>query len=362
MDVPTRAGAGVSGGRMLRRTFTTALKRCWAVPAAAVSLSLGGAPATPVDAQASGQTHVLIVTGIPGEPRFATAFHDQSRALAGALVDRHGIPRERITILAADPSRDPSWISARATKPEISKAIARIRLAAAPDDRLLLVLIGHGSGSGDNARINISGPDLSASELARELASFAPRTIAVVNTASASGDFTKVLAGDNRIIITATASAQERNETIFGEHFVSAFTGDGADADKDGRLSLLEAYRYAQREVQRVYERDNRLLTEHARLEDDGDGRGTALPDDDSGDGALARRFVLGGGAIAARAASDTVLAGLLRQRAALEQRVEALRARKDTMDAITYERELETLLVRLAEVDQAARAREGTP
>ena len=347
---------------MLRRTVMPAAKRCLAVTAAAVSLFLGGAPATPVNAQALGQTHVLIVTGIPGEPRFATAFHEQSLALASALVERHAISRDRITILGADPSRDPSWISARATKPEISKALARIRLAAAPDDRLLLVLVGHGSGSGANTRINISGPDLSASELARELASFETRTVAVVNTASASGDFAKVLAGENRIIITATASAQERNETIFGEHFVAAFTGDGADADKDSRLSLLEAYRYAQREVQRVYERDNRLLTEHARLEDDGDGRGTASPDDESGDGALARRFVLGGGAIAARAESDTVLAGLLRQRAVLEQRVEALRARKDSMDATSYERELETLLVRLAEVDQAARARGGTP
>ncbi|HUF30085.1 MAG TPA: hypothetical protein VMM77_05410 [Gemmatimonadaceae bacterium] len=327
-----------------------------------VALLLGGAPAPSLDAQALGETHVLIVSGIPGEPRFANAFHEQARGLASALVVRHGVPRERVTLLAADPSRDPSWISARATKPEISKALARIRLAAAPDDRLLLVLIGHGSGSGANARINIPGPDLSAGELARELASFAPRTVAVVNTASASGDFASVLAGDNRIIITATASAQERNETIFGEHFVAAFTGDGADADKDGRLSLLEAYRYAQREVQRVYERDNRLLTEHARLEDDGDGRGTASPRDESGDGALARRFVFGGGVVAALAASDTVLAGLLRQRAALEQRVEALRARKDGMDAATYEHELETLLVKLAEVDQAARARGGKP
>jgi hypothetical protein len=327
-------------------------------------LTAGGGPAAPVAAaaQSPGQTHVLIITGIPGEPRFAESFHTQASTLAQALVQRHGVPREHVTILAADPARDPAWIAAKATKAEVSKALARIGLAAAPDDRVMLVLIGHGSGSGADSRINISGPDITAAELARELAPLAPRTIAVVNAASAGGDFAKVLAGKNRIVITATASSQERNETIFAEHFVAAFAGNGADADRDGRISLLEAYRYAQREVQRVYERDNRLLTEHARLEDDGDGRGTAMPGETEGDGLLARRFAFGGGAVIARAATDTVLAGLLRERGALEEKIEALRARKDSMEAQAYERELETLLVRLAEVNQAARARGGTP
>jgi hypothetical protein len=304
----------------------------------------------------------VIVTGIPGEPRFAESFHTQAITLAQALVQQHGVPRKQVTILAADPARDPSWITAKATKAEVSKALARVGLAASPDDRVMLVLIGHGSGSGATSRINISGPDLTAAELARELAPLAPRTIAVVNAASAGGDFAKVLAGENRIVITATASSQERNETIFAEHFVAAFAGDAADADKDDRISLLEAYRYAQREVVRVYERDNRLLTEHARLEDDGDGRGTAAPDGEQGDGMLARRFAFGGGAVAVRAESDTVLAALLRERGTLERKIEVLRARKDSMETATYERELEALLVRLAEVNQAARSREATP
>ena len=351
-------------GRVCARRMRVAGVRWGTAAALAVTSMTGGGPAAPVAvaAQAPAQTHVLIITGIPGEPRFAKAFSSQARQLATALVERHGVPRERVTILVSERSADPTLAAAGATKGHIVKEIARIGLSAAPDDRVLLILIGHGSGSGADSRVNISGPDLTAAELARELATLGPRPIAVVNTASASGDFAKILAGDDRIIITSTASSQERNETIFAEHFVAAFTGDGADADKDGRLSLLEAYRYAQRETQRVYERDNRLLTEHARLEDDGDGRGTAAPDGEKGEGVLARRFVLGGGALAARATSDTVLAALFRERGDLERRLEALRARKDGMEAAAYERELETLLVRLAEVNRAARAREGTP
>jgi hypothetical protein len=337
----------------------------WGLAAAAALPSMtGGGPvaATSAAAQAPAQTHVLIVTGIPGEPRFAKAFSTQARTLAQALVQRHGVPRENVNVLVSDASADPTLVAGKATKAEIAKAIARIGLAAKPDDRVAIVLIGHGSGTGPDSRINISGPDLTAAELARELAALGSRPVAVINAASASGDFARVLAGANRIIITATASSQERNETIFGEHFVAAFAGDGADADRDGRISLLEAYRYAQREVQRVYERDNRLLTEHARLEDDGDGRGTAAPDGEKGDGVLARQFAFGGGALAARATTDTTLARLLRERGDLERRIEALRARKDSMAAEAYERELETLLVRLAEVNRAARERGETP
>lgn len=335
----------------------------WAVAAALALSSTAGGPAVPESAaaQAPARTHVLIVTGIPGEPRFAEAFSTQSNSLAKALVERHGVPRERITLLTADPSSS-SWASGKATKAEVAKAIARIGLDAAPDDRVVLFLFGHGSGNGPNSRINISGPDLTAAELGRELAALGDRTIAVVNSASASGDFAQALAGENRIIITATASSQERNETIFGEHLVAAFTGDGSDADKDGRVSLLEAYRYAQRETARVYERDNRLPTEHARLEDDGDGRGASAPDGEKGDGVLARRFAFGGGALAARAEGDTVLAALLRERGDIERRIEALRARKDSMATAAYEQQLESLLVRLAEVNQAARARGETP
>ena len=51
-----------------------------------------------------------------------------------------------------------------------------------------------------------------------------------------------------------------------------ALAEDGADLDKDERVSMLEAFTFARAEVGRVYERDNRLLTEHAMLDDDGDG------------------------------------------------------------------------------------------
>jgi hypothetical protein len=134
----------------------------------------------------------------------------------------------------------------------------------------------------------------------------------LVNTASASGDFVPVLSGPNRVLVTATKTGFERNETIFGEFFVDAFASDGADTDKDNRVSVLEAFTYARREVTRRYEDSNRLLTEHALLE-----------------------------------------------KRELEARIAELANLKNQMEQTVYETELETLLVELALKNREIRARE---
>jgi hypothetical protein len=188
----------------------------------------------------------------------------------------------------------------------------------------------------------------------------------VVNAASASGEWVKALSGRNRVVITATRSGSEANATVFPRFFVDALAGTGADTDKDGRVSLLEAYDYARREVARAYESDNRLLTEHAQLDDDGDGKGTSEAgvrvasgaNAGGSDGALARRIFLSAGA-----ATSTVAAGdarLVTRRDSLQNAVEALRARKETMPAAAYDAELERLLVALATTNAQLRANGG--
>ena len=103
---------------------------------------------------------------------------------------------------------------------------------------MLLILIGHGSHAGSDSRFNLPGPDLTASELGIMLEPLKAKQVAIVNTASASGDFMPVLSARNRIVITATKSSFERNETLFPRHFVAAFATAGADTDKDERVSL----------------------------------------------------------------------------------------------------------------------------
>ncbi|HEX7049956.1 MAG TPA: hypothetical protein VF188_07050 [Longimicrobiales bacterium] len=301
------------------------------------------------------------MSGLGGAPEFAEAFYRQGAALADAAIERYGLAAEDVVFLADRPERDAARIDGAATKQAIADALAGIAARAGPADRVLIVLLGHGSAREGESRFNLRGPDLGAAELATMLEPLGDRPLAVVNAASASGGFVEALAGAGRVIVTATRSAAERNATHFGEYFVRALAGADSDVDKDGRVSLLEAFDYARREVERAYEEENRLLTEHAVLEDDGDGVGTMEPAPRGGDGALAARFFLGGGAAGAAVAdAPPELRALYERRDQLQEQIEALRARKAEMDPEAYQTQLEALLLELARTSSEIRAREG--
>lgn len=302
-------------------------------------------------APAAAQTHVLVVSGIGGEPRYQQRFVETGLAVVTAAETRLGIPAERIQFLAEDPGRDPR-IAGRSTKEEVTASLERLAQAVEPEATVLIVLIGHGSAGAQGARINLPGPDLTATDFAATLVPFATQQLIVVNAASASGDWARVLAGPNRVVLTATRSAAEREETHFGTHFAAALATDDADGDKDGRLSVLEAFEYARREVERVYERDQRLRTEHPLLEADGDGVGSLEPVMTEGDGAVAAALFLGD----VRDGGAAALTGLAAVRDSLEREVLRLRGRKATMDPAEYERRLEGLLLELARVNREMR------
>ena len=139
---------------------------------------------------------------------------------------------------------------------------------------LWLVLIGHGTFDGRTAKFNLRGPDLSADNLAKWLKPFF-RPIAVINTTSSSAPFLSKLSAQGRVVITATKSGFEQNFARFGRYLAGAITEPQADLDKDGQTSLLEAFLTASNRVNEFYSSTGRLTTEHALLDDNGDGLGT---------------------------------------------------------------------------------------
>ena len=315
-------------------------------------------------------THLLIVAGLGGSDDFRARFLEWSLALRQAAVERYGLGPEHVTVLAEDPSMDAA-VAARSTRDEVAAALTAIAGRATPADRVLLVLLGHGSFRDAEARFNLPGPDLTPAELAAMLDALPARHVAVVNAASASGPFVPALAAAGRTVIAATKTGQERNETRFGEFFARAFEGEGADLDKNGSVSLLEAFRFARSETARSYEEESLLMTEHAVLDDDGDGEGAEDPSADAPDGAGAAAFVLGtpGRRASAGAAAgaeprpvptDSALARLYRERAELEGRVAELRRRRSELEAAEYDRRLEELLLELALKTREIRDREG--
>lgn len=307
---------------------------------------------------ARAQTEVVIVSGLGGEPVYSKRFAAMAAELAGALHARFGIADSSIVWVGEDSVHVEPHYGGLSTKVNIERYLRR---AAGRTGQFVVVLIGHGSGDGAETRISVPGPDPTAADFAKWLGAFGERRTAIVNLTSASGDAIATLSAPNRVVITATKSSFERNESHFGEYFVHALSADGADTDKDGRVSLLEAFRYAARETARLYENASHLQTEHAQLDDDGDHAGTAEPTGRSGEGMLARRFFFDAGR-GALASADRRVAALYVEQSALEEQVDGVRAKKATMVPEAYDAALEPLLVSLARKAREIRQAEGRP
>ena len=294
--------------------------------------------ASPLSAQ---RTHVLVVSGLSGDPTFKRSFEQIAGAVQAAARTKWGVSDSSLVILTEDSL--PSALSrARSTRVNIASAFTPLSTRVQPGDVVLVVLLGHGSGEGPGSKVNLPGPDATATEYASWIAGFARQSVVFVNAATGSGDFLPVLGGPGRIVITATRSAVERNESVFAGLFAKALASDEADADKDGRISVLEAFRYTTREVAKVYDGTGRMQTEHAQISDS--TRAVSV--------SFGKTVV----------STDPRVTALVAERQVLESAVAALRTRKSTMDAAAYDAELERLLLAIAEKTQAIRAAGGKP
>jgi hypothetical protein len=290
-----------------------------------------------------------VITGVSGDPELATQYQQWAIKVTDA-AKKKGIPDANITYLAENPEKDPGHIRARSTRENVMKAFGDVAARAKPNDEVFVLLIGHGSFDGRQAAFNLPGPDLTAAEYGDLLKKLATQRVVFVNTASSSGPFVEALAGPGRTIVTATKTGGERNDPRFPEFFVEALSGEEADRDRNGRVSVQEAFEYARQKVQSAYEKEGHILTEHAVLEDGSQGK------------LAATLFLSPEGARRADIASvsDPALRALMEQQDALERQVAELRLKKDSMDPAQYQQQLEKLLTDLAQKSREIREREG--
>jgi hypothetical protein len=301
----------------------------------------------PIGAAAQ-DTHLIIITGVSGDPQLATEYHQWAMKVIDA-AKKKGVVDANITYLAESTEKDPSHIKGRSTREGVTKAVSDVAARARPNDEVFILLIGHGSFDGRQASFNLPGPDLAAADYAELLKKLAAERVVFVNTASSSGAFLEPLAGPGRTIVTATKTGGERNDPRFGEFFVEALSGDEADRDRNGRVSILEAFDFAKQKVQTAYEKEGHILTEHATMEDGSQGK------------LAATLFLAPEGARRADIASisDPALRALHEQQDALERQIAELRLKKDSMDPAEYERQLEKMLTDLAIKSREIRDRE---
>lgn len=291
---------------------------------------------------------VIVVLGAAGTAEYGEKFEAWGAHWETA-AQRAGA---RLTVIGRDTADDRSPESS--DRERLQQAVQRDPQSPA---ELWIVLIGHGTYDRREAKFNLRGPDVSANDLKSWLTP-SSRPTAIVDTSAASAPFLQALAGPNRVVITATKSGGEQNFAYFGEYLSAAIANPDADLDKDEQVSLWEAFLFASRRIAEFYKSDGRLQTEHALLDDNGDGQGTRAEAFDglnatqqsadsqlALDGDRAHQWHL------IRSPTEAAIPPEQRaRRNTLELQVIALKRQKGSLPEDDFYRRLESLLLQLVE------------
>lgn len=277
-------------------------------------------------------TYCVIISGLGGEPAYEQRFREQNVLLA-----------ESAQKLSGDPSKTIALLGAAANRESVRKELRGLAGKLTADDEVIVTLIGHGSFDGEEYRFNLPGADITATELGTLFDQLRAGKQLIVNASSASGAVADMWKRDNRIVITATKSGNERTATRFSEHWVKALSSADADVNKDDIVTAAEAFDFASRKVADSFKANVSLATEHARLE-----------------GQDPSRFQVARFGTAARLTTDAQLNELFAQRVRIERDLDEVKERKPGLAADAYYDELEAVLVRLAQLQRQIDAKQG--
>lgn len=280
---------------------------------------------------AHAELYYLIVGGLGGEVRYEERFAAQTESLADAARRTLG-GGLRVSVLSGD----------AASRDALTAELSRLAEVTVATDSVAIFLLGHGSYDGEFYKFNLPGPDIDGETFAELLAAIPAGRQLVVNTTSASGAVLESWAGNGRILITATRSGGERIATRFGEHWTAALSSDEADVNKNGAITVQEAFDFAARKVSDSYEGAGTLATEHPQL---------------VGDAAGSMNVAL----LEARIATTAELEGLIGELVSLEEAIDRLRLRRSELSNDAYLSDLETLLLELALVQREIDEIRGT-
>jgi hypothetical protein len=284
-------------------------------------------------------TYYVTISGLGGEPDYDQRFKMWAQQIDSSLKKAGG---DSNVITLEAPTRD-----------QIRARMNNVAKEANATDAFVLMLIGHGTYDGTEYKFNLPGPDLTGAELGAMLDRIPATRQLVVNMTSASGGSMDVLRKPGRIIIAATKSGSEKNATIFARYWADALSDPAADVDKNESVSALEAYRFASRKTGEFFETEKRLATEHAVLEDTGNGEGDRNPGADNNEGKLAAAFPVVRLGANAEAARNPAKRPLIEQKEQIEQSIDRLKYDKAALPADVYKKQLTQLLLQLAKVQE---------
>ena len=289
--------------------------------------------------QARAAIYYVTVAGLGGEPDYEQRFTAAAKDL------------DKIFKTAGATAHVYTLTSAQATASQLKDTLAAVAHDAKAEDDFVLILIGHGSFDGIEYKFNLVGPDVTGADLAAMCNRIPARHQLIVDTTSASGGGVQALERPGRAVIAATKSGTEKNATVFARYWVEALQDPAADTDKSDSISAMEAFTYAAKKTTAFYDSQKRLATEHAVFDDV--GHGEAVREASSEQGALMSSFTVLRLDGSQKAANDPAKRDLLVKKEELEQKIDTLKYQKAAMDPEDYKKQLTTVLLDLARVQE---------
>jgi hypothetical protein len=236
---------------------------------------------------ATGVKRALVLCGHPGDEEHRTLYAESLVKLHRGLTEQLGFRSEDVVAFfgvdaekeAAQPLSVP--VRGPGTREALTAAVQSLREQTQPDDALWVIVLGHAHFDGRNSWLNLPGPDLHQDDFGKLFRDLACREQLFWITTPASGYYLKPLAAKGRVVISATEADLEVNETLFPHHLADALNppADKAfeDVDRDGKLTAFDLHIAVVKSLAQRYLADMLIATEHALLDDNGDGRGTEL-------------------------------------------------------------------------------------
>jgi len=168
-----------------------------------------------------------------------------------------------------------------------------------------------------------------------------------VNSTSNSGGAIESLAGKNRMIVSATKTGFEGNDTVFYEYFLAGLQKSAADENKDQKISVWEAFKFAVDGVDRFYKDAGRIATEHPQISDNGSPMTGVVPN------APVMANLTSFNVDRPVTVADAKLQALLDEQKQIQQKIESLQINKASMSPADFDKQIEDLILQLAQKTQ---------
>lgn len=268
---------------------------------------------------------LLLACGLPGDADHRERLTDAVSKISNAAETVLGVnPDKTRRVLVSDPAmgdalHDQLPDASECTKESMQTTLQELAALIQPADSLTVILLGHGQLYKRRSTFNVQGPDFDSAEFAKWVQPIHCRQRVFLLTMPTSGFWLKPLRAENTVVISATEADLEFTATEMPYALADVLDGQGIgvqtleDIDQDGQLSMLDLYLAVNIEIHNRFSGAEQLQTEHAKLDDNGDGIGKELqvpylPSEDSedkpavrpdriatknSDGDLARRIIL---------------------------------------------------------------------